>query len=188
MQSFITDSIQAVQTQWHLTNVRFEVWMREDVFRLKWWSLLIIFILSVYFWWKIVDKSRFFEIVLYMALVSILALTLDELGEELCLWDYPIDIFPLFPPLSAVDLASLPVIYSLIYQYFSTWKKFITATIVMAVIFCFILEPLLVLVGLYQPLTWKYYYGFPIYIALAIAAKAVVIKLYSIKDRNNVHK
>jgi hypothetical protein len=184
MQSIAADSLKAVEIQWHLTCVRFDVWMKEDVFRLRWWFLLILFVIFSYVWWKSVDKSRLFEIVLYMTLISIFALILDELGEELCLWDYPTDIFPLFPPISAVNLACMPIVYALVYQYFNTWKKFIIASILIAAIFSFILEPILVLLGLYQPLTWKYYYGFPIYFALALIAKAVVIGLYSIKERH----
>jgi hypothetical protein len=158
--------------------------MQNDVFHFRWWFLLGIFIISVYAWWKIVDRSRLTEIVLYAALVSIITLVLDELGEELTLWDYPTDLFPLFPPLTAINLASLPVLYSLIYQYFISWKKFIIATVVLAAIFCFLLEPLLVWGGIYQTLTWKYYYGFPIYIALAIFTKALVIKIYKITNYN----
>jgi hypothetical protein len=180
MQTIVTDALSVAEVQWHLTRTRFDEWMREDVFHFGWWFLLILFLISAFVWWKKVDKSRLYEIILYAVLISIITLILDELGEELTLWDYPIDIFPLFPPISAVDLASLPIIYSLIYQHFRTWKTFITATIVMAAINCFIAEPLFALGGIYQPLTWKYYYGFPIYIAMAICTKAVVIKLYKI--------
>lgn len=188
MQTIDIEILKALEIQWHLTCIRFDEWIREDVFRFRWWFLLILFILSAYIWWKIVDKFRFHEIVLYTVLVSILALILDELGEELSLWDYPTDIFPLFPPISAVDLACLPIVYSLIYQHFRTWKEFIIATIVMAAIFSFVLEPLLVLGGIYQTLTWKYYYGFPIYIAIGICTKAAVIKFYSIKERYKIQE
>jgi hypothetical protein len=137
-------------------------------------------------WWKIVDKSRLYEIILYSALITISVLVLDELGEELTLWDYPYDLLPLFPPLFSVDLASLPIVYSLVYQYFRTWRSFIIATIAMAGIFCFLLEPLLVLAGVYQMLKWKSYYGFPIYIFLAIGTKALVNMIYSIHTKANV--
>lgn len=184
MQLRVSNPFSAVEVQWYLTSTRFEEWMQNDVFHFKWWFLLALFVVSAYVWWKMIDKSRLGEIILYAALVFIVTLVLDELGEELSLWDYPIDLVPLFPPLTAINLATLPMIYSLIYQYYSTWKSFITATIVMAAVFCFILEPILVWGGIYQTLTWKYYYGFPIYIALAVCLKAVVIKLYKITDRN----
>lgn len=165
-----------------LTSTRFDEWMRNDVFSFRWWFLLAIFAISAYAWWKTIDRSRFKEIILYTALITILTLVLDELGEELALWDYPTDLFPLFPPLTAIDLACLPMIYSLIYQYFRPWKHFIIATAVMAAIFSFALEPLFVWGGIYQTLSWHYAYGFPIYVAMAIGVKAAVIKIYTIME------
>lgn len=180
MQLAAKDAISIVEVQWHLTSIRFGEWVQNDVFHFRWWFMLLLFLASAYVWWKTVDKSRLNEIILYTALIIIITLVLDELGEELALWDYPTDLFPLFPPLTAINLASLPMVYSLIYQHFKPWKKFIIATVVMAVIFCFVLEPLFVLGGLYQPLAWRYYYGLPIYTAMAICTKAVVMKFYKV--------
>jgi hypothetical protein len=189
MQSTVSGASSGIEVQKQLTSARFTEWMQNDVFHLRWWFLFVLVIASLYFWCKIVDKSRLREIILYMSIIIILTLVLDELGEELTLWDYPYDLFPLFPPLFSVDLASLPIIYSLIYQYFRTWKSFIISSIVMAVIFCFILEPLLVLTGVYQMLKWKSYYGLPIYIFMAVGSKALVNMIYSIHTKAEViHK
>jgi hypothetical protein len=183
MQSTISDVLSGEDVQWQLTVTRFDEWMRNDVFHLQWWLLLAVFIISAFFWWKKVDKSRLNEIVLYTAIITIITLILDELGEELTLWDYPYDLFPLFPPLMAIDLASLPLVYSLIYQHFRTWKKFVIATIIMAAIFCFILEPLFVLSGIYQMIKWKSYFGFPIYTFMAIGTKILVNIIYSASSK-----
>ena len=167
-----------VEIQKQLTSMRLDLWFREDIFHFRWWFLLAVFIASVVLWWKMVNKKRIIEICIYAALVTIITIVLDEIGEELSLWDYPTDIIPIFPPLTAIDLASLPMIYSIIYQYFKTWKSFICVTLVMAAIFCFIFEPILKLGGFYQLLTWKYYYGYPIYIVIAFSVKLIVSKIF----------
>jgi len=110
---------------------------------------------------------------------------LDEWGEELALWDYPVKIFPLFPPISAIDLASLPFLYSLIYQYFSTWKSYTIASIIMSVISCFVMEPLFILSGIYQVITWKTYYGLPLYFAIAICSKFILVQIKKIESKMN---
>jgi hypothetical protein len=166
-----------IEIQWKLSLTRIDEWINNDVFRFRWWLLVGMFTFSVVFFWKTVDKSRLKEILIFDVIIITLTLILDELGEELTLWDYPYDLIPLFPPLSAIDIACLPMIYSLIYQHFRTWKKFITATLIMAAIFCFVLEPLFVLTGIYQMLKWKSYYGFPIYTMMAIITKATVNKM-----------
>ena len=99
----------SVELQWELTASRFEEWLKNELFHFKWWILLCVFILSVVIWWKCIDKSRLSELVLCAGIVCIFVLVLDELGEELALWEYPVKIFPLFPPISAIDLASLPL-------------------------------------------------------------------------------
>jgi hypothetical protein len=186
MQAMVSFALSGIEVQKQLTSARLDEWMHNEVFHLRWWFLLVLFIVSIYLWVKIADKSRLYEIILYMALITISVLVLDELGEELTLWDYPYDLLPLFPPLFSVDLASLPIVYSLVYQYFRTWRSFIIASIVMAAIFCFILETLLVLTGVYQMLKWKSYYGFPIYIFMAIGAKALVNIIYSIHTKAKI--
>jgi hypothetical protein len=167
-----------------LTSIRFDEWVKNEVFQFKWWLLLVIFLVSVFVWWKTVDKSRLNELIVYAAIVSIMILVLDELGEELTLWDYPIAIVPLFPPIAAIDLASLPFVYSLIYQHFKKWKSFTIASIVMSIISCFVLEPLFVLSGIYQMITWKSYYGLPLYFGIAMIAKAALTKIYAIKSKH----
>lgn len=171
------------ELQCRLTAIRIDQWLREDVFHFRWWFLLGLFGFSLFLWWRLVDKKRLPEIVLFMGLTTIITLVLDECGEELCLWEYPTDIFPIFPPLTAVNLASLPMIYSLVYQYFGTWKSFLRATVIMATIFCFVFEPALVWGDFYQLLKWRYYYGFPIYVAMGIFIRWLVVTLYTIAGK-----
>lgn len=173
--ALFTRSAASVQEQ--LSFVRIEDWFDKILFHGKWWLLLGMFLFSVFVWCKTVDKSRLREITLYVAFVIIWTLVLDEIGEELTLWDYPYDLLPLFPPLSAIDIACLPLVYSLIYQYFRKWRSFVTATVVMSSVFCFIMEPLFVWIGIYQMLEWRSYYGLPIYILIAVASKFAVVRI-----------
>ncbi len=182
---FVDSGISAdVPIQKLITSMRIEEWLREDVFHVKWWFLMGLFILSTFVWCKLVDKTRLPEIILFAGITVIITLILDECGEELTLWDYPTDILPIFPPLTAINLASLPIIYSLIYQYFKSWKTFLRATIIMSAIFSFICEPILVWGEFYQVLKWKYYYSFPLYIALALFIRWIVISIYATYERS----
>ena len=184
MQSNRANIIQDAAVQWQLTSVRFDEWFKGDLFRLRWWALLFIFLFCSFAWWKLIDKSKFNEIMIYASLVSIMILVLDELGEEMTLWYYPTDIFPLFPPMQAINLVCLPFVYSMMFQYFKTWKSFIIASIIMSVISCFVLEPLFVWGGIYQTISWKSYYGLPLYFFIAISARAAVLKILSIERRS----
>lgn len=172
-----------VEIQKYLTSLHIEEWLRDDVFHFKWWVLLCLMIVAVLLWWNKLDKSRLPETCLYAALTTIIVMGIFEWGNELTLWDFPVDIIPIFPPLSSINLISLPLIYSLTYQYFKTWKAFFIAAAIISVVVCFIIEPMLAWAGLYQLLHWKHYYGFPIYALMAISIKVVVDKIYQSENK-----
>ena len=57
------------------------------------------------------------------------------------------------------------------------------AVLIITAIMCFIIEPVLALAGLYQPLKWKYYYSFPVYAAMAIGIRVLVVKLDAVNEK-----
>lgn len=176
---------QVLQDQWELTNTRIAEWLQSELFDYKWWILLALFCFTSFIMWKKADKSRITELTIYTAIIVIFVIVLDELGEELSLWFYTVDIIPLFPPITAIDISCLPLIYLIIYQRYGTWGKFLTATLIMSVVFCFVLEPVFVFGDIYTMLTWKSYYGLPIYFAIAVAGKALVHLIYSVNEKRN---
>lgn len=177
-----------VPFQRQLTAIHIERWLREDVFTFRWWLLLVLLTLSLYLWWKIVDKKRLPEIMLYTMLTMIVVMAKVEYGQELTLWDYPTDILPIFPPLTSIELISMPLIYSLVYQFFRGRKSFIWATLITTAIVCFILEPLMAWGELYELLHWEYYLNYPLYAAMAIGVGAVVNKISAITEKHADNK
>ncbi len=172
-----------VDIQKLLTAVRVDEWLREDLFRFKWWFLLGLAAVLLVVWWRLVDRTRLPEITLYAVLTTCLTMGIVEYGEELTLWDYPADISPIFPVLTAVNLAVLPLVYSLVYQYFRTWKQFLPAAVIATCLLSFVFEPALSWGGFFQLLKWRYYYTFPVYIAVALLIRWVVLKLFALAER-----
>ncbi len=175
-----------VQDQWRLTLAHIEEWQNDQLFRLNWWILLALFLFNMFLWWKLADKKRMSELVLYTVLIIIWVIALDEIGEELSLWYYKADITPLFPPITAIDMSCLPLLYMLIYQYTKTWKSFLIASAVMSIVFCFVFEPIFVWSGVYKMLTWKSWYGLPIYFFIGVASRFVMRKIDSIMRKADI--
>lgn len=166
----------------HITYARIDNWLDTDFLTWGWCLQLILFILSLFVWWKLVEKKRLMEITFLGFLMMAVVISLDQVGYELGLWYYPIDLIPVFPPATTIDYVMLPVIYSLVYQYYRSWTRFIAAIFLLAGIFSFVCEPLLKILGFYVLLKWRYYYGFPIYIVLGIVFKFVIEKIKSISE------
>ncbi|HBY19468.1 MAG TPA: hypothetical protein DEG71_00335, partial [Clostridiales bacterium] len=166
-----------VQKRIELRDLNYQWFIGYNLFSLVWWLELILFIAVWFIWWKLVDKSRLVEIVAYGLMVSILATIIDLAGANFVLWGYPIMPVPLMPPLFIVNVGLLPVVYMLVYQYFSSFQSFTKAVLIMAVIFAYAAEPLAVWLGIYELTNWRYSYSFPIYIALALFLKWVMTKI-----------
>lgn len=167
-----------------LTYARIDNWLDTDFATWGWFLQLALFFLSLAVWWRLVDKQRLVELTFYGFAIMTLTIWLDEAGYELGLWYYPIDLIPIFPPSTAIDYMMLPVMYALVYQYFRPWKTFLPAIALLAAVFSFVMEPLLVKFGFYVPMKWTYLQSFPMYIALGAAMKLLLEGLMAVAARH----
>lgn len=126
-----------------LTSALIDEWLKDDVFRAKWWILLGLNILALLAWLLLLDKTKLKRTFLFVALAAIFALGLDEIGQELVLWDFPVDIIPIFPPLTSFNLMIMPLAFSLVFQFTRTTKHYFLFVLVVSAVLCFIVEPLL---------------------------------------------
>lgn len=164
--------------QW--SYARIDNWLDTDFNTFSWWFEVVLAIIALLVWWRLVDKKRLLELTFYGFVVMTISIWLDQVGYELGIWYYPVDLIPVFPPSTAIDYVVLPVVYALVYQYCLSWKSFLIATVLMAGVFSFVLEPLLAKFGFYVIVKWSSFYSFPIYIAIAIVMKALVEKMKAI--------
>jgi hypothetical protein len=174
---------QILEVQNYCFQLQVQHWLKYEIFTPQAFLLLAMLILPWFLWWKLVDKTRFLEIIIFGLLICTAATLLDEVGCQLNWWDYRYDIEPLFPRLIPMNFTMLPVWYMLIYQYFTQWKSFITANIIASALLSFIGEPALAMTGIYVMLDWKHYYSFPIYIILALIFKVVLNWIMNVQRR-----
>ncbi|WP_226647319.1 CBO0543 family protein [Mesobacillus subterraneus] len=166
------EEINKVHTQ--LVEMRYENFIHQDLFSFQWWFLLSLFVLPWILWWLLVDKNRIKDIWLFGSLISILIITLDDLGIELNLWYYPYQVLNIIPRLNPIDISVLPVFHMLVYQYFTKWKSFIIANILTAFLYAYLAEPLFVKINIYVLTNWDYIYSVPIYIGKAVLIKFIL--------------
>jgi hypothetical protein len=113
-----------------------------------------------------------------------LIIYLDDIGSELNLWNYPIKLVNIVPRLNPIDISVLPVMHMLIYQYFTRWKPFTIANIIVALFNSYIAEPYFLKINIYELTNWKYSYSIPIYILKAVLIKCVVEAVFvRVKDK-----
>ncbi len=152
-----------------------EYWLNENLFSFNWWILFVTTSILIIVWLIILDKKKIFEIIAYGLMVATVATMADTIGDFFTLWRYPTMFIPI-PPMVEIHSLQMPIIYMIIYQYFNTWKSFLLAAAINAFAFAFILEPLLVWLGMYEPNHWKYIYSLVPYFAIAVVLKWIINK------------
>lgn len=165
-------------------DLKMEDWLSNDLFSINWWFLLVFILVFLFIGWRLVDRTRLMEILLVGCMAAIIGDFLDVAGSSFVLWSYPIMFIPVMPPMVPVNLVYLPVMYMLMYQYFTGWKSYIAASIVLAAFNSFVCEPITVWLKLYKLNNWEYIYSFPIYIAMAVFIKWVMLKIKISESRN----
>lgn len=171
---------ETVKLQQQLTDLRLEYWQDHVLFSFNWWFLLVQMIVPWFIWWKLVDKTRLKEVLLYGFFIMMIASTLDELGVSFSLWDYRYQLVPVFSRINTVDITVLPFFYMLVYQWFPRWRSFFTAKVLFAAFYAFIGEPLYVWLGIYEMLNWSHVYSFPLYVLIGLAVKWIVERIKSV--------
>jgi hypothetical protein len=77
-----------------LTQARIENWLGEGLGSWRWWTLTVLLLCPWFIWAKVVDKRKLLELALFGMFIMVISITLDELGFDLSLWHYPVDVLP----------------------------------------------------------------------------------------------
>jgi hypothetical protein len=148
-----------------------ELWLHEDLFSGHWWSIVIINIILLIIFFILIDRYR----ILLISFAFMIAYTVvgiaDEVGSYFDLWSYPHQLVVFTHRFNAVDFAAIPVIMALVYQFFTKWKNYLIAMIIMSAIISFIGVPLFVTFGLYRLEHWHYFYSFLVMVLMFVVMK-----------------
>lgn len=167
-----TDSnSELLQLRIRIRDLNIDHWLHHDLFSFNWWLIFAVSLLYMIVWWKLVDRTRLVEIVLYGAMIALASIVMDICGVSLILWSYPDKMFPVFPPFFIVDMTQLPVSFMVLYQFFPRGWPFVLANVAASGILSFLIEPALVALGIYQMHNWHYTYSFPLYIAMGLCLR-----------------
>jgi hypothetical protein len=165
------------EAQKFFSEMTYQYWVEHVLFTFNWWFLISLMIVPWFFWWRVVDRKRIFEMLTIGLFASLIATCLDTVGIVLLLWGYESKVVQMIPQFNPIDYTVIPVIFTLIYQYFPRWKSYLLVHTIVAAGASFIVEPLFVWMEIYEPYNWKYVYSFPIYIVLAVGVKSLIEKL-----------
>ncbi len=138
---------------WGLTLTRY---LNEELFSYQWWGIVALLLVSYTIWWRLVDRTRLAEILLYGSFVAVTAAVIDIAGVTAALWQYNYRLFPILPAPFPFDYTVLPILAMLAYQYSRTWGKYVVLSALGAAVFSFVVLPLFQTAGIITLFNWSF--------------------------------
>lgn len=156
-------------------------YLDREIFSFTWWVGIAMIVLPLLYWWKVVDRKRLLEMMLYGCFVNSISTFLDVGLSNFMMWEYPVQIFPHLALFMPVDYVLVPVIGMILYQKFPKWGPYILFSAIASAAMSFLGEPFAVWLGMYKLIRWQYIYSFPIYTLVYIIIKFLVERIVNIK-------
>lgn len=171
------------QTRIALHNLVLTKWLEEDLFSLRWWSMVGLVAVSYLICFSLFDKRRISKLFLFGSLLTVGAAVYETVGVNFVLWFCATPVFPIVPCLFVPYLTVLPVYYMLIFQYTTTWRQFSLWNLIAVSVYSFILLPLFIHFKIAEMDNWQPVYHMPFLFAIASLARAVTLLLVGIEER-----
>jgi hypothetical protein len=145
------------------------LWLKYTFLSWQWWFGICLSIIPWVVWIKFRKKDSTNRLLLAGLFVILISSWLDVIGILFGLWSYYYNVVPFSPPFIPWDFTLLPVAVMTSLQITFKISPFIRA-IVFSAVSSFIMEPLFVSLGFYNPKHWRYIYSFPIFILIYLVS------------------
>ncbi|PLT34073.1 CBO0543 family protein [Bacillus sp. V5-8f] len=165
-----------------LLHIDINHWLEYEVFTWQWWMLVVFLIMPWIIWFFLVKRDHIIQTFLFGMFILIITKLFDVIGLQYGLWEYPIQLLPIIPRGLPFDMSMVPVAFMLLYQYFNTWKTYLIAQILMAVLYAFIGETFSEWVQVVSYIRWNYIFSFFYYILVGVGTRFILLKLIALQE------
>lgn len=167
-------------TLWNLTYMQ---WKTKVLFSNQWWAIIATIAIVYAIWWKLVDKKRLSQLLLFGSLVSVGRILFDIVGSEMVLWSYNVRESPFVPSPFLHNLTISPLVYMLLYQYTSTWTSYLIWNTVITGVYSFIVLPILVALKMLTLYNWNYWYAFVVVFSITSLSRLVLVGVLNLEKK-----
>jgi hypothetical protein len=138
----------------------------------KYWAMIAFIIVAYMVWYKLTDKRRLADLLLYGSFLAVMRFTIELAGVTAGLWFYKEHTLPLSPSPFIHVLTITPLTFMLVQQYSPNWKQFFIWNAVATGVLEAVVFPLLSALGYLQLMHWNYLYGAIVMFVIATLARA----------------
>lgn len=163
-------------------------WVSEEVLSFAWFFNIAFLLVFYVVWIKLVDKRRLRDLLLFGSLIAVVATFLDIVAVTIGLWEYKVRLFPLGTAPFPFDFTIIPILYMLVLQYTSTWRSYLTGSLLASSLIAFAIIPVYVLLGKEQYHNFNYFYMFILIFVVTTIIKAIYNWIANIEHKNALNK
>ncbi|MEH7116302.1 CBO0543 family protein [Neobacillus vireti] len=137
-------------------------WKDEVLFTWEWWLGVALTIIPWIIWFIFRKRESTSRLLFAGTFVSLVSLTLDNIGVQFSAWNYLKPVIPAIPSYIPFDFALIPLSVMFLIQWFYHKNPWMIG-LIFAILTAFIGEPIFKWLGIYVPTNWKYGYSIPFY-------------------------
>ena len=170
----ITEKLQQLRIEtWEIRSL---LW-QESFLTSRWWFIAVTIAVSYAVWWKLSDKRRIMEFLLFGSFIAVARVIFDDWGISSGRWTYFTDLIPTGYSLFLNDLTIVPLAFMLVYQYsYSyTWTKYLALSAIVQGAVAFAFLPLLIKLGILKLYNWHVAYSFLFMMITATVMRAIML-------------
>lgn len=174
------------QLRLQASDIKDQLWI-QNFLTPQWWFVAITIVVSYVIWWKLLDKRRAIEILLFGSYIAVSRVIFDDWGISSGRWTYTFDLLPMGYSLFLNDLTVVPLFLMLVYQYSPDWKTFLVWLLVVQGITSFALLPLFSYMGILKIYNWTYYGSFIFMLITATVMRAIMLFGLSLQKESRIN-
>lgn len=156
------------------------IWAQHMVFTWHWWLDVALAVLPWILWFIVRDRKNSHNLFYAGLFTAFMATVLCMIGTTQSGWNYNTWLLPFSVEYLPWDWTIMPVVSMLFYQYWPRITghikrkglRFIKSPWIAALVFggiaAYAVEPVFILLGLYEPSGWEHHYSLPIYAVIYI--------------------
>lgn len=174
------------QLRLQLWNISYADYINQGLLSYQWWGIVALLIISYTIWWKLVDKTRMIEILLFGSFATVMSTLFDLWGISAARWQYNIGLLPFQLAPFPFDYSVVPILLMLSYQYSSNWLTYIINSSLSSAIISFVIGPLFRYYGIMIYFDWNFIYFFLANLAIAAIARIAILLILSIVKSSRI--
>ncbi|MTV50959.1 hypothetical protein GJ688_18750 [Heliobacillus mobilis] len=163
------------QTRVDFNQTSLQHFFGSELFSSGWWLLVGMLVVFYILWWKLLDKERLIEMLLFGSFITVSATIVDTVAVNFGLWQYFTRLVPISPAPFPVDYTILPILFMLAYQYTNNWRSFFVASVIASGVYTFVINPLFLYFNVKQLFAWKVYYYLPLGVINGLVVRYVFL-------------